>query len=111
MTLDAVVEMRVDDEALVGRVSGRFTCAQCGEGYHDEAKRPAVDGTCDVCGGEEFKRRADDNADTVRSRLAAYHAQTAPLIEYYRSRGKLKSVDGMAEIDEVTAQIERALDG
>ncbi|MEO1328233.1 MAG: adenylate kinase [Pseudomonadota bacterium] len=110
MTLGAVVEMQVDDEALVERVSGRFTCANCGEGYHDIYKTPSVEGVCDNCGASDFKRRADDNAETVRSRLTAYHDQTAPLIAYYRDRGKLKSVDGMAEIDEVTRQIGAALD-
>ncbi|MCL5775815.1 adenylate kinase [Limibaculum sp. FT325] len=109
MSLDAVVSMEVDDEALVDRVSGRFTCAGCGEGYHDTHKRPAVEGVCDKCGGTEFKRRADDNAETVRERLNAYHAETAPLIDFYRAQGKLRTVDGMAEIDEVTAQIGAAL--
>ena len=108
--LDMVVEMKVDDEMLVDRVSGRFTCAQCGEGYHDRHKRPKEDGVCDQCGSSEFKRRADDNAETVRSRLAAYHEQTAPLIAHYGNQGKLKSIDGMAEIDEVTRQIAAALD-
>ena len=111
MTLRAVIEIQVDDEALVGRVAGRYTCAKCGEGYHDEFKKPAQAGICDECGGTEFKRRADDNADTVRSRLSAYHEQTAPLIVYYRERGKLRSVDGMADIDDVTAAIGKALDG
>lgn len=109
MTLDAVIEMEVDDEALAARVSGRFTCAKCGEGYHDTAKRPAVDGVCDVCGGTEFKRRADDNAETVKSRLVAYHAETAPLIDYYKAAGKLRSIDGMADIDDVTAAMLAAL--
>ncbi len=111
MTLQAVVEIQVDDEALVGRVAGRYTCAKCGEGYHDEFKKPAKAGVCDECGGTEFKRRSDDNAETVRSRLSAYHEQTAPLIVYYRERGKLRSVDGMADIDDVTAAIGKALDG
>ncbi|HSF94936.1 MAG TPA: adenylate kinase [Thermohalobaculum sp.] len=109
LTLDAVVSMDVDDDLLVDRVSGRFTCGKCGEGYHDTHKRPARDGVCDSCGGTEFKRRADDNAETVRARLTAYHADTAPLIEYYRGTGKLKSVDGMAEIGEVTRSIRAAL--
>ncbi len=111
MTLQAVVEIQVDDEALVGRVAGRYTCAKCGEGYHDEFKKPAKAGVCDECGGTEFKRRSDDDAETVRSRLSAYHEQTAPLIVYYRERGKLRSVDGMADIDDVTAAIGKALDG
>lgn len=110
MTLDAVVSMEVDDEALVDRVSGRFTCANCGEGYHDRHKQPAKEGVCDKCGSNEFKRRGDDNAETVRSRLEAYHADTAPLIEHYRKLGKLKTVDGMAPMDEVTEALEAALD-
>ncbi|MEO0822234.1 MAG: adenylate kinase [Pseudomonadota bacterium] len=110
MALDAVISMEVDDEPLVERVSGRFTCANCGEGYHDTFKRPTVEGVCDNCGHTEFKRRADDNAETVRERLKAYHADTAPLIEYYRGSGKLRTVDGMAEIGEVTRQMEAALD-
>ena len=109
LTLDAVISMEVDDELLVDRVSGRFTCAKCGEGYHDRHKRPEKEGVCDVCGSTEFKRRADDNADTVRARLKAYHADTAPLIDYYRGTGKLKTVDGMAGIDEVTREIRKAL--
>ena len=109
LTLDAVISMEVDDELLVDRVSGRFTCAKCGEGYHDRHKRPEKEGVCDVCGSTEFKRRADDNADTVRARLKAYHADTAPLIDYYRGTGKLKTVDGMAGIDEVTRAIRKAL--
>jgi len=109
LTLDAVVSMDVDDDLLVDRVSGRYTCAKCGEGYHDTHKKPAKDGVCDGCGGTEFKRRADDNAETVRARLTAYHADTAPLIDYYTATGKLKSVDGMAEIGEVTRAIREAL--
>jgi adenylate kinase len=107
--IDAVIELQVDDEALVERVSGRFTCATCGAGYHDRFKRPKIEGVCDVCGGKEFKRRADDNAETVRARLDAYHRQTAPLLPYYRQRGALRPVDGMAAIDEVRRQIDRAL--
>ena len=110
MALNAVVEMRVDDDQLVDRVAGRFTCGKCGEGYHDRFKRPKVEGVCDVCGATEFKRRADDNAETVRSRLEAYHAQTAPLIAYYQERGKLRSIDGMADIEEVARQLGGALD-
>ena len=109
MKLDTVIEMKVDDDQLVGRITGRFTCAGCGEGYHDEFKKPAVEGVCDKCGGTEFKRRPDDNEETVRNRLAAYHAQTAPLIDYYGAKGILQSVDGMASIDEVTRQIDEAL--
>ncbi len=108
--LDLVIEMKVEDEPLIKRITGRFTCAKCGEGYHDEFKKPAVEGVCDKCGGTEFKRRADDNEETVRSRLEAYHAQTAPLVDYYAGKGILKSVDGMAPIDEVTNQIRAVLD-
>ena len=111
LPLDAVVSMEVDDEFLVDRVSGRFTCASCGEGYHDTHKRPSVDGVCDNCGGTEFKRRPDDNAETVRARLVAYHSETAPLIAYYRGTGKLKTVDGMADIGDVSASIAAALKG
>ena len=111
MKLDAVIDMEVDDAAMVDRISGRYTCAGCGEGYHDRDKKPAVDGVCDKCGATEFKRRKDDNAETVAARLEAYHADTAPLIAYYRGTGKLKGVDGMAPIDAVTAAISAALDG
>lgn len=109
MTLDVVVVMEVDDNLLVDRVSGRYTCANCGEGYHDTAKIPARDGTCDKCGATEFKRRADDNAEAVRVRLTAYHGDTAPLINYYKAQGKIRTVDGMAPIDDVTTSIGAAL--
>lgn len=109
-SLDAVVEMRVDDELLIGRITGRFTCAKCGEGYHDSFKKPAVDGVCDKCGGQEFTRRADDNEEAVRSRLVAYHTETAPLVAYYGARGTLRSVDGMGDMDTVTKDISAALD-
>jgi adenylate kinase len=108
--LDVVIEMQVDDAPLVERISGRFTCAKCGEGYHDKFKTPAREGVCDKCGGTEFKRRADDNAETVASRLKVYHEQTAPLIAYYREQGLLRSIDGMAEIDSVTRALEGILD-
>lgn len=111
MTLDAVVNIEVDDEAMIGRISGRYTCAECGEGYHDTDKVPATPGVCDKCGATEFKRRKDDNAETVRARLVEYHAETAPLIAYYAGTGKLKNVDGMADIADVTAAISAALDG
>ncbi|MEM1277987.1 MAG: adenylate kinase [Pseudomonadota bacterium] len=111
MSLDAVVVMEVDDELMVDRVSGRYTCIQCGEGFHDRTKKPTVDGICDTCGATEFKRRADDNAEAVRVRLGAYHGDTAPLIAYYEGQGKIKRVDGMAPIDDVTAAIGQALDG
>ncbi|MBO6838118.1 MAG: adenylate kinase [Alphaproteobacteria bacterium] len=109
MQLHAVIEMEVDDAALTERITGRYTCAKCGQGYHDSFQKPAKEGICDKCGSTEFKRRADDNAETVTSRLAAYHDQTAPILPYYRDKGMLKKVDGMAEIDEVTRQIEAAL--
>lgn len=109
MKLDRVIDMKVDDEILVERVSGRYTCAKCNAGYHDTFQQPKVAGVCDQCGSTEFKRRADDNAETVRSRLGAFHAQTAPLLPYYSARGVLGTVDGMAQIDEVTRQIEAEL--
>lgn len=101
----AAVSLEVDDEAMVGRVAGRFTCAACGEGYHDEFKRPAVAGACDKCGGTAFKRRADDNAETVRERLQAYHAQTAPLIAHYEGKGVLQRVDAMDSIAAIRAAL------
>ncbi len=109
LKLDAVIEMKVDDEALVERITGRYTCAKCGKGYHDRFETPKAAGVCDVCGSTEFTRRADDNEKTVRDRLAVYNAQTAPLVKYYGGRGALKTVDGMADIAEVTRQIEDVL--
>ncbi|MGL4296617.1 MAG: adenylate kinase, partial [Aestuariivirga sp.] len=109
LKLDAVVEMKVDDEALVERITGRYTCARCGKGYHDRFERPKVAGVCDACGSTEFTRRADDNEKTVRDRLDIYNKQTAPLIAHYGSRGRLKTIDGMAEIGDVTRQIEQVL--
>jgi adenylate kinase len=100
-TLDHVIELVVDEEALVDRVEGRFTCATCGEGYHDRYKRPVVHETCDVCHGHEFKRRPDDNAETVRTRQAEYRAKTAPILPIYEARGLVHRIDGMAEIDAV----------
>lgn len=111
LSLDAVIDMQVDDAAMVGRISGRYTCGNCGEGYHDTDKIPAVAGVCDKCGSTEFKRRKDDNAETVAARLKEYHAETAPLIAYYTATGKLKAVDGMADIGDVTTAIAAALDG
>ena len=108
--LDAVIEMKVDDEALVKRISGRFTCAKCGQGYHDEFAKPKKQGTCDVCGGTEFTRRADDNEKTVRDRLAVYNKQTAPLVSYYRQKGNLHVIDGMADIAQVTKAVGTVLD-
>lgn len=107
--LDRVIEMRVDDDALVERITGRYTCARCGKGYHDKFERPQVAGICDVCGSKEFLRRADDTEKTVRDRLAIYNKQTAPLVAYYSKRGNLKIVDGMADITDVTRQIEKVL--
>jgi adenylate kinase len=109
MKLRAVVEMQVDDAALIARVSGRFTCAKCGEGYHDQFKVPQASGVCDKCGGKDFVRRPDDNAETMKTRLEAYHAQTAPIIPYYKERGIHLTVDGMADMDSVARQIENAL--
>lgn len=107
--LDAVVEFSVDDAALVERISGRFTCAKCGEGYNKSFKPTLKDGVCDKCGSTDFKFRSDDNAETVSARLAAYHKQTAPLIPYYREKGLLITVDGMLDIDEVTKNVDIAL--
>lgn len=104
--LDCVIEFKVDDDVLVERVSGRYTCARCGTGYHDTNHQPRVAGVCDRCGSTEFKRRPDDNAETLRTRLQAYYKETSPLIGYYHAKGKLRSIDGMAEIDAVTEAIE-----
>jgi adenylate kinase len=101
----AAISLEVDDEAMIGRVSGRYTCAGCGEGYHDEFKRPAHAGVCDKCGGTAFKRRADDNAVTVRERLSAYHAQTAPLIAYYDRRAVLERIDAMGSIADIQSAL------
>ncbi|MGH6826556.1 adenylate kinase [Methyloceanibacter sp.] len=109
-TLDGVIEMQVDDEALVERIVGRFTCANCGEGYHDSFMQTKVPGVCDRCGSTEFVRRRDDNEEVVRSRLEAYYAQTEPLIGYYKRQGKLVSVDTMSEIDVVHPAMMQALD-
>jgi adenylate kinase len=111
LKLDHVIELDVNEDALVDRISGRFTCAKCNEGYHDRYKLPKVAGVCDVCGSREFKRRPDDNAETVRTRLTEYRAKTAPILPYYETRGLVARVDGMADIDVVTASIDRILDG
>jgi adenylate kinase len=110
LKLDAVIEMKVDDEALVKRLAGRYTCAKCGKGYHDEFEKPKKPGVCDVCGSTEFVRRADDNAKTVRDRLQIYNKQTAPLVDYYGRTGVLHKVNGMADIHVVTRQIEDVLE-
>lgn len=110
-TLDRVVEMEVDEQALTERIVGRFSCAKCGTGYHDKFKRPKVEGVCDVCGSKEFVRRKDDNAETMKTRMAAYRAQTEPLRPYYARRGVLRKVDGMAAMDEVYRQITGVLSG
>jgi adenylate kinase len=107
--LNAVIEMKVDDEALVKRIVGRFTCAKCGKGYHEAFAKPKKAGICDVCGSTEFTRRADDNEKTVRDRLHIYNTQTAPLVAYYRSKGNLHVIDGMADIADVTRAVKTVL--
>jgi adenylate kinase len=111
MTLDHVIELQVDEDALVDRITGRFSCASCGAGYHDRYKRPKVDGVCDVCGSTNFKRRPDDNEETVRNRMEEYRGKTAPILPYYEGKGLVRRVDGMAPMDQVTAAIEQILDG
>lgn len=112
MKLDHVIELEVDEAALIDRITGRFTCAQCGEGYHERYKLPKVDSLCDVCGAEnQFKHRADDNAETVRNRLAEYRAKTAPILPYYEAKGIVRRVDGMAPIGQVNRAIEDILGG
>lgn len=108
-SLDVVIELAVDENALIERISGRFSCARCGAGYHEKFQRPKVDGVCDVCGSTEFSRRKDDNAETVAARLEAYRGQTAPILPYYEGKGLLRRVDGMADVDDVTGQIEAVL--
>lgn len=109
MQLDFVVRLKVDENALIERVSGRYTCAKCGEGYHDKYKPTKVSGVCDICGSKEFTRRPDDNAETMKTRLATYHEQTAPILPYYRERGLVQEIDGMADIDDVTVALESLL--
>jgi adenylate kinase len=109
LRLDHVIEFEVDEPALIDRLAGRFSCQQCGASYHEHDNRPCVDGVCDVCGGCEFACRADDRPETVKARLEVYHRQTAPILPYYRDRGILRPVDGMAEIDAVTREIEKIL--
>lgn len=108
-SLNHVIELAVDEDALVERITGRFTCAVCGKGYHDKFELPKVDGTCDKCGSTEFKRRPDDNEETVRTRMAEYRAKTAPILPIYEARGIVSRVDGMADMDQVTAAIEKVI--
>jgi adenylate kinase len=108
-TLDHVIELEVDEDALIDRITGRYTCAKCGTGYHDRYAKPKVEGVCDTCGSTEFKRRPDDNAETVRTRMAEYRAKTAPILPIYEARGLLARIDGMADIDHVSAAIEKIL--
>ena len=107
--IDAAISLEVDDAAMVDRIAGRYTCANCGEGYHDTFKRPTQDGVCDKCGGTDMKRRADDTVDAVATRLAAYHAQTAPLIDYYAGQNVLQRVDAMGAIDEIASALGRVV--
>ena len=109
--LDHVIELRVEEDALVDRITGRFSCAKCGAGYHDRYKLPKVENVCDVCGSDEFKRRPDDNEETVRTRMAEYRAKTAPILPIYEARGIVTHVDGMAPIDQVNDAIETILAG
>ncbi|MBI1775002.1 MAG: adenylate kinase [Proteobacteria bacterium] len=109
LKLDHVIELKVDEPALIERLAGRYTCAKCGSGYHDRFQRPKVDGVCDKCGATEFIRRADDKPETVKARLDVYREQTEPILPYYRARGVLKTVDGMAEPDRVAVEIDRIL--
>jgi adenylate kinase len=110
LQIDHVIELVVDEDALVERITGRFTCGSCGEGYHDRFKQPSVAGTCDACGGHEFKRRADDNEGTVRQRMNEYRAKTAPIIPHYEGRGIVSRIDGMASMDDVAASIDAIVD-
>jgi len=109
-SLDHVIELAVDEEALVTRITGRFTCARCGAGYHDSFRPTAVPGVCDACGSTEFKRRPDDNEQTVRTRLEEYRAKTAPILPFYEAKGLVRRVDGMASVEQVAAQIDAILD-
>ncbi len=110
-SLDYVIELDVDEEALVERITGRFSCVKCGTGYHDRFKQPRVKGICDACGSTDFCRRPDDNEQTVRTRMAEYRAKTAPILPYYEQRRLVRHVDGMAPVDEVAAQVSVTLDG
>ena len=108
--LDRVIELQVDEDALVDRITGRFTCAECGAGYHDRHKTPEKEGVCDKCGSTEFKRRPDDNEETVRHRMQVYRSETAPILPFYEERGIVSRVDGMASIEDVTQSIDALLD-
>ncbi len=110
VSIDHVIAIEVDSEAMIARVTGRFNCSECSAGYHDDFQPTKVDGVCDTCGGTTFTRRADDNAETIRNRLTAYAEQTAPIIAFYRDKGALKTVDGMADIDVVTAKLKELVD-
>jgi len=110
LKLDVVIEMKVDEEALIARIIGRFSCDSCGAGYHDEFQRPKVADVCDACGGSEFVRRADDKEETVRARMEAYKRQTMPILPYYGDKGVLRTIDGMASIEEIAGQIEATLE-
>ncbi|WP_341633333.1 adenylate kinase [Sphingomonas agri] len=109
-TLDHVIELSVDDEALIKRITGRFTCAKCGTGYHDSFRPTRVPGVCDVCGSTEFRRRPDDNEQTVRTRMDEYRAKTAPILPFYEAKGLVRRVNGMGSMDEVAAEIDAILD-
>jgi adenylate kinase len=109
--LDHVIQLVVDEDALVTRITGRFTCAKCGTGYHDTFHPTAISGVCDACGSTEFKRRPDDNEETVRTRMAEYRAKTEPILPYYEQKGLLRRVNGMGSVDEVAAGIDAILDG
>jgi adenylate kinase len=109
IALDRVIELTVDEDALIDRISGRFSCKSCGASYHDRYHQPKEPGRCDICGSADFVRRPDDNAETVKARLKAYREQTAPILPYYRAKGLLRSIDGMADIDSVAQQIETIL--
>ncbi|MCH7864992.1 MAG: adenylate kinase [Proteobacteria bacterium] len=105
LSIDLVIELDVNDDAIVERITGRFSCAGCGAGFHDEFKKPKKEGVCDECGGTEFIRRADDKAETVQNRLRAYREQTAPVVSFYRDKGVMETVDGMLSIDEITERL------
>ena len=111
LQLDHVVELEVDEDALVDRITGRFTCGECGALYHDRSNRPQQDDTCDVCGAKAFKRRPDDNAETVRTRMVEYRAKTAPILPYYERQGLVRRIDGMADMDAVAKAIDGVLGG